>query len=183
MYHSRLEPRLSEAAPTDIGGITCKFTSTKSPFIFHLHKVYVLPAVSAGLNIHVFMSVTSLICFNQRNNWTFFFHTDYKITFSPRAPPLELEPNPESPFGPIGPLSPFSPLSPRSPFSPLAPTAPIKKGKVMNVLRKRPPSEMIYNHLPTFQTINRMFPEPKQGEEGGNNLFWLEKRDLWLWRH
>lgn len=33
---------------------------------------------------------------------------------------------------------------------------------------------MIYDHLPTFQTINRMFPVPKQEEERGNHLFLFE---------
>lgn len=74
-------------------------------------------------------------CYLQYNNLSikqmtglYDLHIDSKIihTFSPRTPPLELEPKPESPLGPLGPLSPFSPLSPRSPFSPLAPRAPIK---------------------------------------------------------
>lgn len=72
-------------------------------------------------------------CYLQHNNLStkqmtglYYLHIDSKITptFSPRAPPLELEPKPESPVGPLGPLSPFSP---RSPFSPLAPRAPIKR--------------------------------------------------------
>lgn len=92
-------------------------------FLFEMLMLWKISEHTATFNI------TTCQKKQQQMTIIYYLHIDSKITptFSPRAPPLELEPKPESPLGPLGPLSPFSPLSPRSPFSPLAPRAPIKR--------------------------------------------------------